>query len=397
MGQGAGSRDAKLKRTGAEIPVRTPTSQTPKNLTLDMDDARKRTTPIKGRGATTPIPGRFEVRTVAGEDDGWGSIYEHLDEAESIRTTVTDECAKSIISRNTSPDIGFSQSINPFRGCEHGCVYCFARPTHSYLNLSPGLDFETKLYAKCNSADLLRAELSKAAYQCSPIALGINTDGYQPIERSRGITRQVLEVLAECRHPCSIVTKGALVTRDLDLLALMAGQGLVSVYLSITTLDNRLSANMEPRAAAPHTRLAIVRKLSEAGIPVGVLVAPVVPAITDGELEAILEAARDHGARAASYVLLRLPHELKEIWREWLQLHYPDRVAHVMSLIQQMRGGRDYDGEFGSRMRGQGPFADLIGARFRRAHRRLGYGQLPELDCSRFAPPRPDSRQRELF
>jgi len=204
-------------------------------------------------------------------------------------------------------------------------------------------------------------------------------------------------VLAECRHPCSIVTKGALVTRDLDLLAPMAEQGLVSVYLSITTLDNRLSARMEPRAAAPHTRLATVRRLADAGIPVGVLVAPVVPAITDSELEAILEAARDHGALSASYVLLRLPHELKEIWREWLQLHYPERAAHVMSLVQQMRGGRDYDSRFGTRMRGEGPFADLVAARFARAHRRLGYGRLPELDCSRFTPPRPDSPQGQLF
>ena len=350
---------------------------------------------VRGRGSASFVDGRFQKRQVRLEDDGWD---EPAGEDEPrLETVVTAEQARSVISRNQSPDVGFDQSVNPYRGCEHGCVYCFARPSHAYLDLSPGLDFETRLYAKTNAAERLRAELAKPSYRCSPIALGINTDGYQPIERSWGVTRQLLEVLAECRHPCSIVTKGALVTRDLDLLAPMAAQGLVSVYLSITTLDNRLSARMEPRAAAPHTRLATVRKLADAGIPVGVLVAPVVPAITDSELEAILEAAREHGASAASYVLLRLPHELKEIWREWLQLHYPDRAAHVMSLVRQMRGGRDYDSAFGSRMRGQGPFADLIAARFARAHRRLGFGRLPELDCGRFVPPRPDSPQGDLF
>ena len=356
------------------------------------------TAPIRGRGSASFVDGRFDKRQVRLEDDGWDGLREPVEaEASRLETVVTEEQARSVVSRNGSPDVGFEQSVNPYRGCEHGCVYCFARPSHAYLDLSPGLDFETRLYAKTNAAERLRAELAKPAYRCSPIALGINTDGYQPIERSWGVTRQLLEVLAECRHPCSIVTKGALVARDLDLLAPMAEQGLVSVYLSITTLDNRLSARMEPRAAAPHTRLATLRRLADAGIPVGVLVAPVVPAITDAELEAILEAARGHGARSASYVLLRLPHELKEIWREWLQLHYPDRAAHVMSLLRQMRGGRDYDSAFGSRMRGQGPFADLIAARFARCHRRLGYGRLPELDCSRFVPPRPDSPQGDLF
>ena len=353
---------------------------------------------VRGRGSASFVDGRFQKHQVRLEDDGWDSLEESAGEGERrLETVVSAEQARSIISRNRSPDVGFDQSVNPYRGCEHGCVYCFARPSHAYLDLSPGLDFETRLYAKTNAAERLRDELARPSYRCSPIALGINTDGYQPIERGWGVTRQLLEVLAECRHPCSIVTKGALVTRDLDLLAPMAEQGLVSVYLSITTLDNRLSARMEPRAAAPHTRLATVRKLADAGIPVGVLVAPVVPAITDPELEAILEAARGHGASAASYVLLRLPHELKEIWREWLQLHYPDRAEHVMSLVRQMRGGRDYDSAFGSRMRGPGPFADLIAARFARAHRRLGFGRLPELDCSRFVPPRPDSPQGDLF
>lgn len=353
---------------------------------------------VRGRGSASFVDGRFQKQQVRLEDDGWDSLHALAEEqAPRLETVVTAEQARTVVSRNQSPDIRFDQSVNPYRGCEHGCVYCFARPSHAYLDLSPGLDFETRLFAKTNAAERLRAELAKPSYRCSPIALGINTDGYQPIERSWGVTRQLLEVLAECRHPCSIVTKGALVTRDLDLLAPMAEQGLVSVYLSITTLDNRLSARMEPRAAAPHTRLATVRRLTEAGVPVGVLVAPVVPAITDSELEAILEAAREHGALSASYVLLRLPHELKEIWREWLQLHYPDRAAHVMSLVQQMRGGRDYDSAFGTRMRGQGPFADLIAARFARARRRLGFGPMPALDCSRFTPPRPDSPQGELF
>ena len=353
---------------------------------------------VRGRGSASFVDGRFQKQQVRLEDDGWDSLHALAEEqAPRLETVVTAEQARTVVSRNQSPDIRFDQSVNPYRGCEHGCVYCFARPSHAYLDLSPGLDFETRLFAKTNAAERLRAELTKPSYRCSPIALGINTDGYQPIERDWGVTRQLLEVLAECRHPCSIVTKGALVTRDLDLLAPMAEQGLVSVYLSITTLDNRLSARMEPRAAAPHTRLATVRKLTEAGVPVGVLVAPVVPAITDSELEAILEAAREHGARSASYVLLRLPHELKEIWREWLQLHYPDRAAHVMSLVRQMRGGRDYDSAFGTRMRGQGPFADLIAARFARARRRLGFGPMPALDCSRFTPPRPDSPQGELF
>ena len=353
---------------------------------------------VRGRGSASFVDGRFQKQQVRLEDDGWDSLHALAEEqAPRLETVVTAEQARTVVSRNQSPDIRFDQSVNPYRGCEHGCVYCFARPSHAYLDLSPGLDFETRLFAKTNAAERLRAELAKPSYRCSPIALGINTDGYQPIERSWGVTRQLLEVLAECRHPCSIVTKGALVTRDLDLLAPMAEQGLVSVYLSITTLDNRLSARMEPRAAAPHTRLATVRRLTEAGVPVGVLVAPVVPAITDSELEAILEAAREHGALSAGYVLLRLPHELKEIWREWLQLHYPDRAAHVMSLVRQMRGGRDYDSAFGTRMRGQGPFADLIAARFARARRRLGFGPMPALDCSRFTPPRPDSPQGELF
>jgi len=310
---------------------------------------------------------------------------------------VREERARTIISRNNSPDIGFSQSVNPYRGCEHGCVYCFARPSHAYLELSPGLDFETRLFAKTNAAEQLRIELAKPGYRPAPIALGINTDSYQPIEREYKITREVLELLLECHHPVSFVTKGSLITRDLDLLALMAKQDLVSVYMSVTTLDNKLSAKLEPRASAPHTRLKTIRALREVGVPVGVLVAPVIPMITDRDLEHILEAAREAGAKSAGYVLLRLPHELKQIWREWLELHYPERATHVMSLMQQMNGGKDYDSSFGMRMRGQGPFADLIAQRFAKAHKRLGFGRLNALDCSRFVPPRKLSPQIEMF
>ena len=368
-----------------------------------MEDARKAQAPIKGRGSASYVSGRFEKTIAHGEDDGWGSVYANAadDSLDTVAahpdTQVTEERARSIVSRNDSPDIGFSQSVNPYRGCEHGCVYCFARPSHAYLDLSPGLDFETKLYAKTNAAERLRHELAKPGYIPLPTALGINTDAYQPIERRYRITRELLEVLAECRHPVSLITKSGLVERDLDLLAPMARERLVTVYFSITTLDNRLASKMEPRATAPHGKLRAMRALHDAGVPVGVMVAPVVPMITDHELEHILEAAHAHGARAAGYVLLRLPHELKEVWREWLQLHFPDRAAHVMSLIRQMRGGKDYDSGWGTRMRGEGPFAQLIAQRFAKAHARLGFGRLPALDASRFMPPRKPSPQAELF
>ena len=362
-----------------------------------MDDARKAQAPIKGRGAASHVAGRYAVTRAEGADDGWGSVYEDIAETPRPRTEVTEERARSVVTRNDSPDVGFSQSVNPYRGCEHGCVYCFARPSHAYLDLSPGLDFETRLYAKTNAAERLRHELARPGYVAAPIALGINTDAYQPIERRYRITREVLEVLAECRHPVSFVTKSAMIERDLDLLAAMARDRLVTVYFSVTTLDNRLASRMEPRASAPRAKLRAMRALSDAGVPVGVMVAPVVPMITDHEIEHILEAAHDHGARAAGYVLLRLPHELKQVWREWLELHYPERAAHVMSLIQQMRGGKDYDSGFGTRMRGEGPFAQLIGQRFAKAHRRLGYGRLPPLDGTRFVAPRKPSPQGELF
>lgn len=396
-----------------------------------------RSGPLKGRGAASFVRGRFEKTVAEAEDDGWGSVYavgiEPAGDAHAMEqgtdagphaspyddlsadvngidpvtsatsplaTRVTEERARSIISRNTSPDIAFGQSVNPYRGCEHGCVYCFARPSHAYLDLSPGLDFETRLFAKTNADECLRVELAKKGYRCAPIALGINTDAYQPIERDYRITRRLLETLAECRHPVSLITKNSLIVRDIDLLSAMARERLVSVYVSVTTLDNRLSSKLEPRATAPHTRLKTIRALSEAGVPVGVMAAPVIPMINDFELEHILEAAWDAGARAAGYVLLRLPHELKEVWREWLSLHYPDRADHVMSLIRQMRGGRDYDSGFGTRMRGEGPFADLIAMRFAKAQRRIGYGRLPPLDSSRFIPPlkeEPVSPQHALF
>ena len=361
------------------------------------EDARKVERPIKGRGAASHVPGRFEKCMLRGEDDGWGSVYEDLADAAKPRTSVTIERARSIISRNQSPDIGFSQSVNPYRGCEHGCVYCFARPSHAYLDLSPGLDFETRLFAKANAAELLRAELAKPGYVPAPIALGINTDGWQPVERDHAISRACLEVLLEARHPLSIVTKGSAITRDLDLLAQLAQHGLVSVFVSVTTLDNALSAKLEPRAAAPHTRLKMIAALREAGVPVGVLVAPVIPMITDQHLEHILEAAHEAGARAAGYVLLRLPHELKEIWREWLRLHYPQRAEHVMSLIRQMRGGKDYDSTFGTRLSGEGPFAELIAMRFAKTRKRLGFEGLPALRTDLFVAPRKETPQGELF
>jgi len=362
-----------------------------------MEDARKAIAPIKGRGAASQLDNRYAKTVSVGEDDGWGSVYEDLVDPARPRTQVTEERARSVLTRNTSPDVGFNQSVNPYRGCEHGCVYCFARPTHSYLDLSPGLDFETRLYAKTNAVERLREALAKPGYVPSPIALGINTDGYQPIERQYRITRDVLALLAECRHPVHFVTKSALILRDLDLLADLARDNLVQVYFSVTTLDNRLASKLEPRASAPHARLRAMRALADAGVPVGVMVAPVIPMITDSELEHILEAAREHGAQAAGYALLRLPHELKQVWREWLQLHYPDRAAHVMSLVRQMRGGKDYDASFGTRMTGEGPFAHLIKQRFRKTRARLGYTGMPATDCSKFVAPRVATPQGELF
>lgn len=358
---------------------------------------------IKGRGSTGYLPGRYEVTVGVAADDGWHAGRADHDEeiVEPLpRTQVREERARSIISRNQSPDIAFSQSVNPYRGCEHGCSYCFARPSHAYLNLSPGLDFETKLSAKVNAAEQLRRELAKPGYKPATIALGINTDAYQPIERKWRITRQLLEVLAETKHPVSLITKNALIERDLDLLAPMARDRLVSVHFSVTSLDNHLAAKLEPRASAPHRRLKAIRTLSEHGIPVGVMFAPVIPWVNDRELEAVLEAARAAGARSAGYVLVRLPWEVSPLFRDWLQTHLPDRAEHVMSTIRQMRGGRDYDSTFGKRQTGEGAYADLLAHRFALALKRYGYptrDRYTGLDCTKFVPPRPPSPQGELF
>ncbi|GHH59703.1 PA0069 family radical SAM protein [[Pseudomonas] boreopolis] len=360
---------------------------------------------IKGRGATGFLPGRFETTVSEAVDDGWWQQESEEFAGPALRTQVTEETARSIISRNSSPDIPFSQSVNPYRGCEHGCSYCFARPSHAYLNLSPGLDFETRLFAKTNAPELLRRELARPGYEPSPIALGINTDAYQPIERKLQLTRRLIEVLWEARHPFTLITKNALVVRDLDLLAPLARERLVSVHFSVTTLDPRLAARLEPRASAPHARLRAMRTLHEAGVPVGAMVAPVIPWINDHELEAVLQAAADAGACSAGYVLLRLPHEVAPLFRDWLQAHHPQRAAHVMSTIQQLRGGKDYDSRFGTRFSGEGVYADLLARRFALAMRRAGLEgrRYPPLDTHKFRRPpmpakaKPASPQGELF
>jgi DNA repair photolyase len=353
--------------------------------------------PRKGRGATCNPEGRFEAQARAAVDDGWGSLEEELP---PLETTVTPEPAKSIITRNESPDVPFSQSINPYRGCGHGCVYCFARPSHAYLNLSPGLDFETKLFYKANAAALLEKELRKPGYVCESISLGANTDPYQPVERDLKVTRSILEVLQRYRHPVGIVTKGAaLIGRDLDILSEMGGNQLAVVAVSVTTLDDALKRTLEPRAASPASRLKLIRKLHEAGIPVMVLVAPVIPFVTDAELEDILKAVRDAGALAAGYVMLRLPWEVKDLFRAWLEVHVPLKAKHVMSLVQQMRGCKDYDAQFGTRMRGEGEYADLIEKRFRLAVRRLGLNRWDQLklDTTQFRVPPAAGDQMPLF
>jgi len=351
---------------------------------------------VKGRGAASNREGRFESLRSEVFDDGWMPDDET---APPVKTEVRHEQARHIISRNDSPDVAFDQSINPYRGCEHGCIYCFARPSHSYLNLSPGLDFETKLFAKTNAAELLVAELSKPSYKVSPINLGANTDPYQPIERRYKITRAVLQVLHDCGHPLTIVTKNALVERDIDLLADMARRNLVRVFVSVTSLDNKLASKLEPRASAPHRRIEAIRTLSNAGVPCGVLVAPIIPMLTDKWLEAIIERATEAGARAAGYTMLRLPYELKDLMREWLQQHFPERAEHVMSLVRQIRGGKENDARFGSRMRGEGNFAELIRQRFHLATKKFGLTRAWEtvLDTSHFIPPRKPSPQAELF
>lgn len=353
---------------------------------------------LKGRGAASNPEGRFESIRHHAEDDGWQHVL--LDETlPRPRTEVTEERARSVISHNDSPDIHFSQALNPYRGCEHGCIYCYARPSHSYLNLSPGLDFETKLRAKSNLAEVLRLELAKPGYKISAINIGSNTDPYQPVERRWRLTRAALEVLAECHHPCTIVTKNALVERDIDILASMAREDLVQVFVSINSLDNHLAAKLEPRASAPHRRIKAIAALTEAGVPAGVLVAPIIPALNDRDMEAVLEQAAAAGARRAGFTTVRLPYELKALFREWLALHFPQRAEHVMSLIQQMHGGKDYKSDFATRMRGEGVFAQMIKKRFDVACRKYRFNQAYALtlDTSRFVPPRESSPQGQLF
>ena len=339
----------------------------------------------KGRGAVSNPASRYDSTTALEMDDGWGILDEDLP---PLRTTVSIDSTRRIIARNHSPDLPFDRSINPYRGCEHGCVYCYARPSHAYLGLSPGLDFETRLFAKPNAPALLAAELGKPGYRCSVMALGTNTDPYQPIEREHRITRGVLEVLSAHNHPVAIVTKSALVVRDIDILADMAERRLARVYVSVTTLDRDLARTLEPRAATPQRRIATIRTLAEAGIPTGVMVAPIIPAINDAEIEDILAAVARAGAASASYVMLRLPLEVADLFREWLRVHAPLKADHVMSLVRGMRGGRDYDSAWGRRMTGDGAYAEMIARRFDLAKRRLALGGRDwSLDTTRFRPP----------
>jgi len=340
----------------------------------------------KGRGAADNPDNRFADWQREAADDGWWHDAEEI--APPLATELIVDTAKSVISYNDSPDIPFDRSINPYRGCEHGCSYCFARPSHAYLGLSPGLDFETRLAYKPDAVEVLRRELAHPRYVCKPVALGINTDGWQPVERRLRLTRGILELLAECSHPVSIVTKSALILRDLDLLAGMAQKNLVRVAISITTLDAGLARRMEPRAPSSQRRLFVIRELAAAGVPTAVLVAPLIPALTAHEMENILQAAAEAGATSAGYVLLRLPHEVKPLFRDWLEREQPGRAEHVFSLLRQMHGGKEYDSRFGQRHRGDGPLAEIIRQRLKIALRRLGLAQpLAAMDCTLFRQP----------
>jgi DNA repair photolyase len=365
---------------------------------------------IKGRGAAINPEGRFELVEREAFDDGWA--HDPEDDERALKTVVTEENAASIISRNQSPDVPFTQSVNPYQGCEHGCIYCYARPTHAYRNLSPGVDFETRIFAKVNAAELLRKELSKPGYCCEVISLGANTDPYQPAERRLNITRGVLQVCSEFNQPVGIVTKNALIERDLDILVPMAQRRLVNVFISVNNLDHDIARKLEPRCVAPARRLEAIRALSRAGVPVGVLVAPVIPFLNDDQCEAVLEAAHAAGATQAGYVMLRLPFEVKALFRDWLERHYPLKAKHVMSRVHELRSGRDNDPNFGSRMRGQGEFAELLSKRFALAKRRIGYDMRERmlrnaaLDTTLFRVPvvqepqslqGPEKRQMSLF
>ncbi|MGV6873433.1 PA0069 family radical SAM protein [Pseudochelatococcus sp. B33] len=394
-----------MRETSNNPPSQNPSSQSVPSRktarTADAADAQGPPAPPaidprrrRGRGAVSNPAGRFEATQSEAMDDGWGEP----DELPPIRTEVLLDKARSVITRNASPDIPFDRSLNPYRGCEHGCVYCFARPTHAYLGLSPGLDFETRLFAKPDAAVLLEKELKRPGYTPRTLAMGTNTDPYQPIERQYRIMRSVLEVLARLQHPVSIVTKSALIARDIDILAPMAERGLVCVGISVTTLDSRLARTMEPRAAAPHKRLETIRRLSEAGVPVSLMVAPIIPAINDSEIEAILEAGHAAGAREAGYVILRLPLEVRDLVVEWLMEHYPGKARHVLSLLREMRGGKDYDARWHERMTGTGPYAAMIAHRFTLALKRLGYlKRQPRLRTDLFRGVPPPAEQLSLF
>ena len=349
---------------------------------------------IKGRGALSNTSGRYESTQTEYFDDGW-DLPEPI---ERPKTEVKADSSRSVLVYNKSPDLPFDRSVNPYRGCEHGCIYCFARPTHAYLGLSPGMDFETKLFSKSDAAALLEKALRKPGYRCKPLALGVNTDAYQPVERHEKITRQVLEVLKRYKHPVSIITKSALIERDIDILANMAKTNLVTVCISVTTLVPEIARTLEPRAAAPHRRLQTIRKLSDAGIPVTVLVAPVIPILTDPELDSILVAVDAAGASAAEYILLRLPLEISDLFQEWLQTHFPLKAEHVMKRVRDTRGGKIYDSRFGKRMSGTGQFADIIAQRFALTCKKLGLNRRElNLNCDSFAAPAQSGDQIALF
>jgi DNA repair photolyase len=379
------SRLSALRRPPAPLPPVAPAGESG----TAVERERRR-----GRGANSNTSGRYEPLARISFDDGWQAI----DDLPPFKTTVTVDATRKIITRNDSPDLSFDRSINPYRGCEHGCVYCFARPTHAYLGLSPGLDFESKLFMKPNAPELLERELSAPGYVPKTIAIGTNTDPYQPIERRHQIMRRILEVLERAGHPVGIVTKSALVLRDLDILARMAERNLVKVAISVTTLDAKLARTMEPRASTPQRRLDALRQLVKVGVPASTLVAPVIPAINDAEIERILDGVAAAGVRHAGYVLLRLPLEVRDLFREWLMANFPDRYRHVFKLIRDMRGGKDYDSTFGTRMTGTGPIAWMIGRRFEVACERLGFNTTTvKTTTEHFRPPLPAAEQLDLF
>jgi DNA repair photolyase len=381
------NRSSALKRPPAPLPPLPPAPAGEVGMAVDRERRR-------GRGAHSNASGRYEPLARVAFDDGW----EKLEDLPPFKTSVTADATRKIITRNDSPDISFDRSINPYRGCEHGCVYCFARPTHAFLGLSPGLDFESKLFMKPNAPELLERELSAPGYTPKVIAIGTNTDPYQPIERRYQIMRRILEVLDRAGHPVGIVTKSALVLRDLDILARMAKRDLVKVAISVTTLDAKLARTMEPRASTPPRRLEALRQLVKAGVPTSTMVAPVIPALNDAEIERILEAVAETGVRHAGYVLLRLPLEVRDLFREWLMANFPDRYRHVFKLIRDMRGGKDYDSTFGSRMTGKGPIAWMIGRRFEVACERLGFNATSvKTTTEHFRRPQAASEQLSLF